>query len=779
MFYLAFDFASACNQASLSYTSASWDYDATTYSVKTTVETVDYTTTLYSKRIYDCSRPCGTGLGAICYAGPVTTNISVSHVSSTSTATYTIWEPYPSPKPNCTIRSSDCLSLISSYSSYYDRYWDDPGRSTLTRPTYPACSATAACTRTACTFQHGGMSLYFWPVTTNVSRDMCAWEPKTSPATATFTANSTYIPTTTGAYAVVDGVTMFQGNVYMSLMEPWVVDNCRNSVSRVSNKPNILTIASTDLYSVRKYPNNLIPWSVDYADFQEPVPWSAYIGDRYCAQNRPLCSEVFPNDYHPVMIMPPEIAQLDPAWKDCAFDKYGIFDPPIALRSVGNIFPTSTSRGGGPVTSATAVPQSTPPTPGQSGSNGNPTPTASPRPTPGDPSSSKPPTNNPPSSNTPTNNPPVNTPPVNSPPANSPPANSPPVNNPPANSPPANNPPGNNPPANNPPGNNPPANNPNPGQSNPPLPGPTPPSQNNPNPAPPVITVGPSVIPIDPTGGLVINPGTTLTPGGPAITTGGTTLSLGNNGLQIIAPGTSTQIPFGSSAVPVTLGDGTTVTIDPNAGLIVGGTTLRQGDPALTVSGTTMSIGPSGLVIVDPSGTSTVPIPSGTGSNSVITVGGSTFTMSNGAVVLGPGTTLQSGDPARTISGTTLSIGPSGLVIMDPSTTRTVPVPSTSLITVGNSVFTVGPNGLVLGPGTTLKSGDPAVTVSGTTYSIGPNGLVVVEPSTTRTVPVKTGGGSGSSSTPAASPTGSGSKSRIDWRHVLGMSIGMMALFVL
>jgi len=403
---------------------------------------------------------------------------------------------------------------------------------------------------------------------------MCARAPTTNWATAIFTANTTYVPTTTGPYAVVNGITMYQGNVYLSLVDdPSAIDNCGNVVRRVSNnKANILTIASTDLYSNRKprpgYPHEARAWTVDYADFIEPVPFSAYTGNHWCANNFVYCTIAYANNYRPWIHMPPELARLDPAWANCAINMYGLYDPPIALRSVGALYPSSTL-GGGPVSSVNPVPVATKATPGQTGNNGNPAPTQQPH-------------HNPPEHNTPGN----------------------------------------------PDGNKPPSDNPNPGQG-----------KENPNAAPSVPPADSAVIP-DPTRDLEVDPRTTVTPGGPAITRGSTALSLGNDGLMIVAPGTSTWIPFSSSAVPITLGDGTTMTFHPNVGLVLGGKT-------------------------------TVPFPTG-GSHSIVTIAGSPFTMSNGALVLSPGTTLTSGDPALTISGTTLSIGPSGLVVIEP--TRTVPV---------------------------------------------------------------------------------------------------------
>ncbi|KAF2478277.1 uncharacterized protein BDR25DRAFT_309060 [Lindgomyces ingoldianus] len=617
----------------------------------------------------------------------------------------------------------------------------------MTEPVRPSCSA---CVSTSCTFQHGGMSLYFWPVTTSVSRDYCAWDPIGGIATSYIPdINHTYVPTTTGPYAVVDGITMYQGNVYLSMMEPYVIDNCGKQITRQVSGPNVVTIASTDLYSVRKYPHNLLPWSVNYDDFNDPTPWSAYYGQRNCANNRPLCSVVFPHNYYPVMVMPPQVRNLDPNWNSCAFDMYGIFDPPVALHSVGNIFPTSAIVE--PTSPATAEPVRTPPQPGQSGTGSVPVVTP-------------PPTNQNPD-----------------PPSSS---QAPPNTNPNPNPNPNTNPPNNN---NDPPSANPnPNSSPNPGQNPAPTPTPNPtnPALNPPsNPQLPTITVGPTVIPVDPSGGLIINPGTTLTRGGAPLVISSTTFSIGDGGLTIISPSTSTNIPFSNNPVTVTLGPGNSpLTIDPAGSVILAlGTTLRPGDPAITVSGSTLSIGPSGIVVIGPQGTSTIPIP--TSGPQILTIGASTYTLANGALVLGPGTTLSFGDPAITISGTIYSIGTAGVVIVGPSGTSTIPVAiSTQVITIGSNTYTMYNGELVLGPGTTIGVGDPAVTIGGTTFSVASTGVVVLSDGGGTTVPV-TGTDTGvvrptGTSNPTGAATGGGGnvKSEGRWMVAVAVAVALVAL---
>lgn len=83
----------------------------------------------------------------------------------------------------------------------------------------------------------------------------------------------------------------------MSMQDPYVYDNCRNSVIPKFQKPRIITMASSDVYSVIAYPHNMIAYSIRYEDFNDPVPWSAYMGQSYCWNNHVACTEVIPGKY--------------------------------------------------------------------------------------------------------------------------------------------------------------------------------------------------------------------------------------------------------------------------------------------------------------------------------------------------------------------------------------------------------------------------------------------------------------------------------------------------
>jgi hypothetical protein len=60
------------------------------------------------------------------------------------------------------------------------------------------------------------------------------------------------------------------------------------------------------------------------------------------------------NDYSPILVVPPEVRALDPAWASCELDWEGTFDPPEALASVAELVPSSSS----PTAAPAAVPAS-------------------------------------------------------------------------------------------------------------------------------------------------------------------------------------------------------------------------------------------------------------------------------------------------------------------------------------------------------------------------------------------------------------------------------------
>lgn len=110
--------------------------------------------------------------------------------------------------------------------------------------------------------------------------------------------------------------------------------------------------------------------------------------------------------------------------------------------------------------------------------------------------------------------------------------------------------------------------------------------------------------------------GTTLTRGGAAATISGTMVSLGSS--ELLVGSSAVQLPPETNVGILTVPEGQVFTPNVN-GFVIGSTTLYQGGPAVTVSGTVASFGPSGLVV----GSNTISVAF---TPSVFVVGGQPFT---------------------------------------------------------------------------------------------------------------------------------------------------------
>jgi len=174
----------SCNAQSISWSSASTEWSGSNLFWTTYTTTREYDNTTFSTWIYSCTSSCGTTPGAPSYCGNMTYISSTTHISTEYLTSRQAASPFPTAQPNCTIASSDCSVLLDSYSTASESYWSitEPSRTLVPSPQRPRCTS---CASTACTFSHGGMDLYFFPVTANVSRDYCANEPVGGTATST------------------------------------------------------------------------------------------------------------------------------------------------------------------------------------------------------------------------------------------------------------------------------------------------------------------------------------------------------------------------------------------------------------------------------------------------------------------------------------------------------------------------------------------------------------------------------------------------------------------
>lgn len=123
-------------------------------------------------------------------------------------------------------------------------------------------------------------------------------------------------------------------------------------------------------------------------------------------------------------------------------------------------------------------------------------------------------------------------------------------------------------------------------------------------PSDPKITIGPTVIPIAPGGdGLIIDPGTTIHKGGSGSVIDGTTVRIGDHSITLISPSGTTTLPIDStqpSSSHFIIG-GREFTLDPAGHLIAAPITLNSNDPPVLIAGYTVSINANGLTIVNTS----------------------------------------------------------------------------------------------------------------------------------------------------------------------------------
>ncbi|KAI6792477.1 hypothetical protein KC363_g5076 [Hortaea werneckii] len=148
--------------------------------------------------------------------------------------------------------------------------------------------------------------------------------------------------------AMYENITLTSPSVYISFHTAYANNECGSQVGK--RYPGAILPLDPDelssvyglygtLYSTLSDPLFPVPVTSAYlkaasfnlADLNWPVPVSAY-------QNQPkfkLGGEIFSvvfDDYRPVLAVPPQIREMDPAWKTCELDWEGLYDPPKALQ---------------------------------------------------------------------------------------------------------------------------------------------------------------------------------------------------------------------------------------------------------------------------------------------------------------------------------------------------------------------------------------------------------------------------------------------------------------
>lgn len=207
--------------------------------------------------------------------------------------------------------------------------------------------------------------------------------------------------------------------------------------------------------------------------------------------------------------------------------------------------------------------------------------------------------------------------------------------------------------------------------------------------------------------------GTNVIIPGQAITISGLPITLGSAGLVVA----SSTIPLSQNLPSPIVVNGLTASIVPS-GVVIGSQTVSFGQSAITVSGTPVSMGAAGIVIAG----STIPI---TRASVLATVAGEPITAAGSSGILEvAGSTVRPGGPQVTISGTPVSLGLSGVLVIGTSTITPSVEPILTRFVVGTDTFTVSPTNITV-EGFTLTPGSPGVTVDGVFVSFGSSDLVV------------------------------------------------------
>ncbi len=240
---------------------------------------------------------------------------------------------------------------------------------------------------------------------------------------------------------------------------------------------------------------------------------------------------------------------------------------------------------------------------------------------------------------------------------------------------------------------------------------------------PPALTIGGQAFTPNPIGFAV--GGTTISAGRPAATIAGTKISLAPSGILIIGDQTYNILPtLTASTPPLTVGG---VIFTPNpTGFPIASSTISPGGPSITISGTAISLDHSGILFIgDKATTLEPPLQTAT---PLLQAGSQIFAANPQGFTIA-GTSIAPGGPAAVVSGTSISLNPSGTLTLGSRTLNLSPVPATataiSALNVGMQTFTPNPTGFIV-DGKTVEPGVSGVVVDGTSVSLEAGGVLHV-----------------------------------------------------
>ncbi|KAL4879935.1 hypothetical protein BJY04DRAFT_192691 [Aspergillus karnatakaensis] len=245
----------------------------------------------------------------------------------------------PSDQPQCTLQTSECIPIWSTWSSLSSSWRDSiitsapgdtnspirPWECPSTQRTYPEENPCSNCH-----FLPGTATLFYWPVTTE-SGDLCL-------------QNGTTVSPSGPSTVIVNGETFVSPSAYLSFTRIYAWSNRRNHPGSQCGEYHSNTIVSMDpstLSSIRNHRNARYPvigtsYPFNFAEFQTHeigeytqslIPWPQFRGGEQCPLYEPTC-EIVRDDYVPWLKVPEEVRGIDAGWSVCDDDWYV---PPVTL----------------------------------------------------------------------------------------------------------------------------------------------------------------------------------------------------------------------------------------------------------------------------------------------------------------------------------------------------------------------------------------------------------------------------------------------------------------
>ncbi|KAK4556945.1 hypothetical protein LTR86_005926 [Recurvomyces mirabilis] len=148
-------------------------------------------------------------------------------------------------------------------------------------------------------------------------------------------------------------MTLTSPTVYIDFQTAYATDDCGNAVGK-AYPGAIIGVDPHSLYSMLGYQDFAVltvdngartttfyqSARFDFHDLNGLPPVSVYIEQPSCIAYG--CYSIWSSLYRPVLVLPSQVRNLDPAWKSCGLDWHGAWDPPIALQPAQAIDPVTT-----------------------------------------------------------------------------------------------------------------------------------------------------------------------------------------------------------------------------------------------------------------------------------------------------------------------------------------------------------------------------------------------------------------------------------------------------